>query len=192
MTLIPNLTFTDYEWFPWSIYNGCGMPAGNAYPSGHQVPSPILGIASALIVETKFLELAMSLLDFSPWIPLGTFSILLCMDVMIFCKIWQICIVWHTWGYDVMMMTIMMNIWITISAIRVHMHFILLFTSFLWMNQDKCKLILFGNYNVSLGYGRILLKSQDKIRVCVIYMYRTRIISYREKSILTDIDRIIN
>ena len=31
----------------------------------------------APIVETKFLELAMSLLDFSPRIPLGTFSILL-------------------------------------------------------------------------------------------------------------------
>ena len=40
MTLIPNLTFTDYEWFPWSICNGCGMPAGNANPSGHLVPSP--------------------------------------------------------------------------------------------------------------------------------------------------------
>ena len=77
MTLIPNLTFTDYEWFPWSISNGCGMPAGNAYPSGHLVPSPILGLANAPIVETKFLELAMSLLDFSPPIPLGTFSILL-------------------------------------------------------------------------------------------------------------------
>ena len=137
MTLIPSLTFTDYEWFPWSICNGCGMPAGNAYhsghlvpspflgglhvlwllrpvfptrspikwptevdlyrierfpwsicdrcgmpagsayPSGHLVPSPILGLASAPIVETKFLELAMSLLDFSHRIPLGTFSILL-------------------------------------------------------------------------------------------------------------------
>ena len=76
MTLIPSLTFTDYEWFPWSICNGCGMPAGNAYPSGHLVPSPILGLANAPIVETKFLELAMSLLDFSPRIPLGTFSIL--------------------------------------------------------------------------------------------------------------------
>ena len=32
----------NYEWFPWSIFNGCGMPAGNAYPSGHLVPSPIL------------------------------------------------------------------------------------------------------------------------------------------------------
>ena len=29
------------------------------------------------LVETKFLELAMSLLDFSPRIPIGTFSILL-------------------------------------------------------------------------------------------------------------------
>ena len=42
MTLIPSLTFTDYEWFPWSICNGCGMPAGNAYPSGHLVPPPPL------------------------------------------------------------------------------------------------------------------------------------------------------
>ena len=37
---------------------------------GHLVPSPILGLASAPIVETKFLELAMSLLDFSPRNPL--------------------------------------------------------------------------------------------------------------------------
>ena len=81
MTLIPSLTFTDYEWFPWSICNGCGMPAGNAYPSGHLVPSPILGLASAPIVETKFLELAMSLLDFSHRIPLGTFSILLLISI---------------------------------------------------------------------------------------------------------------
>ena len=77
MTLIPSLTFTDYEWFPWSICNGCCMPAGNAYPSGHLVPSPVVGLACALIVETRFLELAMFLLDFSPRIPLDTFSILL-------------------------------------------------------------------------------------------------------------------
>ena len=61
--------------FPWIFYNGRGMPAGNAYPSGHLVP--ILWLACAPIVETRFLELSMSLLDFSPWIPLGTFSILL-------------------------------------------------------------------------------------------------------------------
>ena len=35
------------------------------------------GIAYARIVETSFPELAVSVLDFSPWIPLGTFSILL-------------------------------------------------------------------------------------------------------------------
>ena len=38
---------------------------------------PNVGLANAPIVETKFLELAMSLLDFSPRIPLGTFPILL-------------------------------------------------------------------------------------------------------------------
>ena len=77
MTLIPSLTFTDYEWFPWSICNGFGMQAGNAYPSGHLVSSPIVGLACALMVEARFLELAMSLLDFSLRIPLGTLSILL-------------------------------------------------------------------------------------------------------------------
>ena len=77
MTLIPSLTSTDNEWFPWSICNGCGMPAGNAYPSGHLVPSPIVGLACAPIVETGFLDLAMSLLGFLPRIPLGIFLILL-------------------------------------------------------------------------------------------------------------------
>ena len=73
-------TEVDFYWierFPWSTCDRCGMPAGSAYPSGHLVPSPILGLANVPIVETKFLELAMSLLDFSPRIPLGTFSILL-------------------------------------------------------------------------------------------------------------------
>ena len=139
----------NYEWFTWSICNGCGMPSGNAYPSRHLVPSPVLGlacvgqhpvsslhtytfvvsrvvtagaasqagdadssrapgltsglqgsvnvhrgalllvpqwqcissfvfyIACAPIVDTRFLELAMPLLDFSPWISRGTFPILL-------------------------------------------------------------------------------------------------------------------
>ena len=39
MTLIPSLTFTVLRVVPWSICNGCGMPAGNTYPSGHLVPS---------------------------------------------------------------------------------------------------------------------------------------------------------
>ena len=90
MTLIPSVTFTNYEWFPWSICKGYGMPAGNAYPSGHLIPSPIVGPACAPIVETRFLELAMTLLDFSPRIPLGTFSILLtciCMFYFLFQKV---------------------------------------------------------------------------------------------------------
>ena len=40
MTLIPSLTFTEYEWFPWGICKWCDMPAGYAYPFGHLVPSP--------------------------------------------------------------------------------------------------------------------------------------------------------
>ena len=83
MTSIPSLTFTDYEWFPWSICNGCGMPARNTYPSGHLVPSPIVGLAYAAIVETRFFELAMSLLVFSHRIPLGTFSVLLFPEIRI-------------------------------------------------------------------------------------------------------------
>ena len=43
MTFIPSLTFANYEWFPWSICNGCGIPAENAYPSGHLVASPHCG-----------------------------------------------------------------------------------------------------------------------------------------------------
>ena len=66
----------NYEWFPWSICNGCSMPVGNAYPSGHLIPSPFLGIACAPIVETRCID--MSLLDYSPWIPFGIFSILHC------------------------------------------------------------------------------------------------------------------
>ena len=47
---------------------------------------PNLGLANAPIVETKFLELAMSLLDFSPRIPLGTFSILLFITHSVFLR----------------------------------------------------------------------------------------------------------
>ena len=80
MTLTPSLIFTDYEWFPWRICNGCGMPAGTAYTSGHLVPSPIVGLACAPIVD-QIPRTCMSLLDFSPRIPLGTFPILL-MDII--------------------------------------------------------------------------------------------------------------
>ena len=79
--------FYRIERFPWSICDRCGMPAGSAYPSGHLVPSSILGLANAPIVETKFLELAMSLLDFSPRIPLGTFSSLLATHRFFLCRL---------------------------------------------------------------------------------------------------------
>ena len=55
--------------------SNCGMPAGNAYPSGHLVPSPILWLAYDPLVRTSFSELAVSFLDFSSLIPIGTFSI---------------------------------------------------------------------------------------------------------------------
>ena len=34
LDLLPN-----FEWFPWNICDGCGMPTGDAYSSGHLVPS---------------------------------------------------------------------------------------------------------------------------------------------------------
>ena len=75
----------DQQWLPnQSDFPPISWPWYRAWPSpimsgfhGHLVPSPIVGLACAPIVETRFLELAMSLLDFSPRIPLGTFSILL-------------------------------------------------------------------------------------------------------------------
>ena len=69
--------FTIVDWEGWSTSHFHLRQTRWFYPSGHLVPSPILGLANVPIVETKFLELAMSLLDFSPRIPLGTFSILL-------------------------------------------------------------------------------------------------------------------
>ena len=50
-------------WFPWSICEGCGMPARNAYPSGHLVSSPFLGLACAPILEIRFFELVRSIFD---------------------------------------------------------------------------------------------------------------------------------
>ena len=46
-------------------------------------PFPFLRLAYAPIVETRFPELVVSLLDFSPWIPLGTFSSLLLYKVYV-------------------------------------------------------------------------------------------------------------
>ena len=70
----------NYEWFPWSICNGCGMPAaGNAYPSGHLVPSPILGLAYAPIRKIRTTVVSMHTRAFAH-LPI----VLHCYDVIIF------------------------------------------------------------------------------------------------------------
>ena len=75
MTLIPCFAFTELRVV--SICNGCGMPAGNAYPSGHLVPSPFWDLRMLQLMKTSFPELAVSFPNFPPWISLGIFSILL-------------------------------------------------------------------------------------------------------------------
>ena len=40
MTLIPSMIFIELWVFSLSSCNGCCMPLGNDYPSGHMVPSP--------------------------------------------------------------------------------------------------------------------------------------------------------
>ena len=67
---------SNYEWFPWSVCNRCGMPEGNAYPSGLLLQSCFLRLVYAPIVETIFQNLPCLFFDFSPWIPLNTVSIL--------------------------------------------------------------------------------------------------------------------
>ena len=73
--------YTEFD-FHWIMRGFHGAFAtGVASQQGtlpFQMPGsvPLFGLAWAPIIETRFLELAISLLDFSPWIPLGTFSIL--------------------------------------------------------------------------------------------------------------------
>ena len=47
LDLLPN-----FEWFPQNICDGCGMPTGDAYSSGHLVLC-LLGLAFVLLVETS-------------------------------------------------------------------------------------------------------------------------------------------
>ena len=61
------------------------MLIGNANPYVHLVPSPFLGLAYTPIVGTRSAAIAVSFLYLSPWIPLGTFSILLVISVIIPC-----------------------------------------------------------------------------------------------------------
>ena len=83
---LSTISWPGYRTWPSSIMSGFhgAFATGVACQQGTLTlpdtwlyTSPIVGRACAPIVETRFLELAMSLLDFSPRITLGTFSILL-------------------------------------------------------------------------------------------------------------------
>ena len=77
ITFIPSLTFTELWVVSMEHMQRVWLASRERLPFRTPGSVPQLGLANAPIVETKFLELAMSLLDFSPRIPLGTFSILL-------------------------------------------------------------------------------------------------------------------
>ena len=77
MTLIPCLTFIWLCVVSIEYLQRVWHASRKAHHSGHLVPSPFWGRACVPSVETRFLELAMSFLDFSHWFPFGTFSILL-------------------------------------------------------------------------------------------------------------------
>ena len=69
-------------WFPYTICNGCCMPTGDAYSSGHLIPSH-LGLAHVLLVETNsFPELVVICPDYAIRTSLDTFSSLLCMELV--------------------------------------------------------------------------------------------------------------
>ena len=77
MTFIPSLTFTELWVVSMEHMQRVWLAIRERLPFRTPGSVPYLGLANAPIVETKLVELAMSLLDFSPWIPLGTFTILL-------------------------------------------------------------------------------------------------------------------
>ena len=68
MTLIPNLTFIELRVVSMEHLQRMWHASRERLPSWHLVPFSFFGLACAPIVETRFLELAMSLLDFPPWI----------------------------------------------------------------------------------------------------------------------------
>ena len=74
MTFIPILTFTELWVVSMEHMQRVWLASRERLPFRTPGSVPHLGLANVPIVETKFLELAMSLLDFSPRIPLGTFS----------------------------------------------------------------------------------------------------------------------
>ena len=80
LNYLPELNFTELRGFhrAFATNVACQQGALTLPDTWFRPPPPILGLACSLIVETRFLEFSMSFLDFSPRIPLGTFSILLC------------------------------------------------------------------------------------------------------------------
>ena len=76
MTFIPSLTSTELWVVSMEHLQRVWLASRECLPFRTPGSVPIWGLANAPIVETKFLELVMSLLDFSPRISLGTFSIL--------------------------------------------------------------------------------------------------------------------
>ena len=77
MIFIPSLTFTELWVVSMEHMQRVWLASRERLPFRTPGSVPHFGLANAPIVETKFLELAMSLLDFSPRILLGTFSIFL-------------------------------------------------------------------------------------------------------------------
>ena len=84
--------------------NGCGMPTGYAYSSGHLAPSH-LGFAYVLLVETNlFPEFDVIFADYTLRTSLGTFSIYAYSKGLRVCKelhdkLSSICIYKETCGY---------------------------------------------------------------------------------------------
>ena len=73
VTLIPSLTFTELRLVYMELLQRVWHTSRERLPFG----TPGLGLAYAAICETNFPELVVCFHDFSPWILLGTFSILL-------------------------------------------------------------------------------------------------------------------
>ena len=77
MTLIPSLTFRIMSGFHGAFATSVACQQGTLTLPNTWFRPPFLRLACAPIVETSFPKLAVSFLDFSPWIPLCNFSILL-------------------------------------------------------------------------------------------------------------------
>ena len=85
ITLIPSLTFTELRVVSMENFQWVWHASRERLPIGHLVPSPFLRHPYGPIVETRFLELVVSLLNFSPWKTLDTLSILFLIEMYVNC-----------------------------------------------------------------------------------------------------------